>query len=141
MHETGQFVRALYARGEGRTAPTSELTLSVWLSERCFHTEPAFVMNLLQNGYLSILIDMLIHSVRLPEHYFQFKYMYLEFRSNCQTNNVGRAYYCQLIDMKCKCLYLINPLGRTTLFVNEVVFCKQLNGRKGRHKVTADVIT
>ena len=38
---------------------------------------------------------MLKHSVRLPEHCFQFKY--LEFYSNKQTFNVGCAYYCQLM--------------------------------------------
>ena len=38
---------------------------------------------------------MLKHSVWLPEHCFQFKY--LEFYSNKQTFNVGCAYYCQLM--------------------------------------------
>ena len=56
------------------------LNLSVWLSEGCFHTEPAFVWNMFQNGYLSTLIDVLKHSVRLPEHGFQFKY--LQFHPN-----------------------------------------------------------
>ena len=44
------------------------------LSERCFRTEPAlaFVRNLFQNGYPPTMIDMLKHSVRLPEQCFLF---------------------------------------------------------------------
>ena len=65
------------------------LNLSVRVSERCFHTELAFIWNLFQNGYPSTLIDMLKHSVWQYEHCFQFKY--LEFQYNSQTFNVGRA--------------------------------------------------
>ena len=36
-----------------------------------------------------LLLTMLKHSVWLPEYCFQFKY--LEFHSNWQTSNVGRA--------------------------------------------------
>ena len=38
---------------------------------------------------------MLKHSVRLPEHCFQFKY--LKVHTNKQAFNVGPVYYCQLI--------------------------------------------
>ena len=105
-HKTGRYVRALYARGRGRhctdirsenSSSKLNLNLSVWLSKLCFRTEPAIVMNLFQNGYPSTLIDMLMHSVWLPEHCFQFKY--IEFHSNWKTFNVGRAYYCQLISV------------------------------------------
>ena len=47
--------------------------LSVRLSKRSLRTEPASVRNLFQNGYPCTLIEMLKHSVRLPEHCFQFK--------------------------------------------------------------------
>ena len=69
------------------------LNLSVKLSERCFSTDPAFVRNLFYNSYPSTLIDMLKHSIGLPKHCFK----YLEFHSNYQTFNVGRAYNCKLV--------------------------------------------
>ena len=69
--------------GGGGTAPTSEPKIVVVNSTRIFHasisTKPAFVRNLFQNGYPSTLKLMLKHSVWLPEHCFQFKY--LEFHS------------------------------------------------------------
>ena len=37
-------------------------------SQVIYNLELAFVRNIFQNGYLSTLIDMLKHLVRLPEH-------------------------------------------------------------------------
>ena len=78
-----------------------DLNLSVWLSKRYFCTETAFVRNLFQNGHSSTLIDMLKHSDRLP---FQFKHQ--GFHSHEQTCNVGRAYYCQMINLWDFCLHV-----------------------------------
>ena len=75
----------------GRTAPTSELKMVVVNYAQLESFSLASVQNPLSNGTepTSNLIDMLKHSLRLPKHCFQFKYV--EFHSK-QTFNAGRAY-------------------------------------------------
>ena len=60
---------------------------------KCIRTR--YRMEPISEGYQSTLIDMLKHSVWLPEQGFQFKY--LGVYSISQAFNMGSAYYCQMI--------------------------------------------
>ena len=66
------------------------LNLSVWLSKCCFHTEPALIRKLFQNGFPATLIDMLKLWVRLLESFSLAIQMLLPYGTRSRTETISK---------------------------------------------------